>query len=70
LQRAAIPPVSASSSTDHKRELDAAVAEHKQICATYPRKGAGIDAYVGSSQQLVGGADLVNPAAEKLVRLR
>jgi len=30
-----------------REELDAALIEHKNICATYPRGGAGIDAYVG-----------------------
>lgn len=34
-------------------ELDAALAEHKRLCADYPRAGAGIDAYVGQ-QNLVG----------------
>ena len=34
-------------------ELDAALAEHKRLCADYPRAGAGIDAYVGH-QNLVG----------------
>jgi 3-dehydroquinate synthase len=38
-----------------REELDAAIIEHKRICATYPRAGAGIDAYVGSVEQnLVG----------------
>ena len=35
-------------------ELDAALAEHKRLCAGYPRAGAGLDAYVGQ-QNLVGG---------------
>ncbi|MBW4541870.1 MAG: sedoheptulose 7-phosphate cyclase [Myxacorys chilensis ATA2-1-KO14] len=39
-----------------REELDAALAEHKQICANYPRAGAGIDAYVGENQQLTGSA--------------
>ena len=34
-------------------ELDAALIEHKRLCADYPRAGAGIDAYVGQ-QNLVG----------------
>ncbi|MCY7322223.1 MAG: sedoheptulose 7-phosphate cyclase [Phormidesmis sp. CAN_BIN36] len=34
-------------------ELDAALAEHKRLCADYPCAGAGIDAYVGQ-QNLVG----------------
>jgi len=38
-----------------REELDAVVTEHKRLCATYPRAGAGIDAYVGSDEQsLVG----------------
>lgn len=38
-----------------RAELDAVVGEHKRLCATYPRAGAGIDAYVGSDEQsLVG----------------
>jgi demethyl-4-deoxygadusol synthase len=39
-----------------REELDAALAAHKEICAAYPHGGAGIDAYVGSNQQLVGSA--------------
>lgn len=36
-------------------ELDSALIDHKTLCAAYPRAGAGIDAYVGSSQpDLVG----------------
>lgn len=38
-----------------REELEAAVADHKQICATYPRAGAGVDAYVESEEpELVG----------------
>lgn len=38
-----------------REELDAVVSQHKHLCATYPRAGAGIDAYVGSDEQsLVG----------------
>lgn len=38
-----------------REELDSALLDHKTLCATYPRAGAGIDAYVGSSQpDLVG----------------
>lgn len=33
-----------------REELDAALAEHKRICATYARSGAGIDAYVGGKE--------------------
>lgn len=36
-----------------RSELDAAILEHKQLCADYPRAGAGIDAYV-SQPTLVG----------------
>lgn len=36
-----------------RAELDDALAEHKRLCADYPRAGAGIDAYVGQ-QSLVG----------------
>jgi len=35
-------------------EVDASLAEHKRLCADYPRAGAGLDAYVGQ-QNLVGG---------------
>ena len=36
-------------------ELDAALRAHKRICAEYPRAGAGVDAYLGSSEpNLVG----------------
>lgn len=31
-------------------ELTAALADHKHLCAEYPRGGAGVDAYVGSYQ--------------------
>ncbi|MFB2938812.1 sedoheptulose 7-phosphate cyclase [Aerosakkonemataceae cyanobacterium BLCC-F154] len=38
-----------------REELEAAVADHKRICATYPRAGAGVDAYVQSEEpELVG----------------
>ncbi len=38
-----------------REELDAVVSQHKHLCATYPRAGAGIEAYVGSDEQsLVG----------------
>ncbi len=30
-----------------REDLDAALSAHKQLCASYPRAGAGIDAYVG-----------------------
>lgn len=38
-----------------REELEAAVVDHKRICATYPRAGAGVDAYVESEEpELVG----------------
>lgn len=38
-----------------REELAEALAEHKRLCASHPRLGAGIDAYVGSSEpNLVG----------------
>lgn len=55
LQRAAMPkPIGECFFVNDltREELDAALAEHKRICAEYPRAGAGIDAYVGSYQQL------------------
>jgi demethyl-4-deoxygadusol synthase len=33
-----------------RQELDEAVETHKQICATLPRQGAGIDAYIGTEE--------------------
>lgn len=58
LQRAAMPrPIGECFFVNDltREELDAALIEHKRICATYPRAGAGIDAYVGSREQnLVG----------------
>ncbi|MCU0549964.1 MAG: sedoheptulose 7-phosphate cyclase [Leptolyngbya sp. Prado105] len=36
-----------------RAELESAIADHKRLCANYPRTGAGIDAYVGSSE-LIG----------------
>jgi 3-dehydroquinate synthase len=60
LQRAAMPrPIGKCFFVNDltREELDAALAEHKRICAEYPRAGAGIDAYVGGYQQhLVGSA--------------
>lgn len=44
-----------------REELDAALQTHKDLCASYPRGGAGIDAFVGGNQTaastpaLVGG---------------
>ncbi len=38
-----------------RKELDAALAEHKRLCAKYPRGGEGVDAYIESQQaKLVG----------------
>lgn len=57
LQRAAMPkPIGQCFFVNDltREELDAALIDHKRICATYPRGGAGIDAYVGSVDQLVG----------------
>ncbi|WP_414577152.1 sedoheptulose 7-phosphate cyclase [Anabaena sp. CCY 9402-a] len=40
-----------------KEELAAALAEHKELCSTYPRGGEGVDMYPLSSQkELVGSA--------------
>ncbi|MGG6265774.1 sedoheptulose 7-phosphate cyclase [Leptolyngbya sp. AN03gr2] len=39
-----------------REELESAIADHKRLCADYPRSGAGIDAYVGSSE-LIGSAN-------------
>lgn len=33
-----------------REELEASLAEHKRICATYPRAGVGIDIYVKNEQ--------------------
>lgn len=55
LQRAAMPkPIGECFFVNDltREELEAALTEHKRICAEYPRGGAGIDAYVGSYQQL------------------
>lgn len=57
LQRAAMPkPIGQCFFVNDltREELDAALSDHKKICATYPGAGAGIDAYVGSGEQLVG----------------
>lgn len=51
LQRAAMPrPIGECFFVNDftREELDAALIEHKSICAAYPRGGAGIDAYVQS----------------------
>ena len=57
LQRAAMPkPIGECFFANDLtiEELEAALSEHKRLCAEYPRAGAGIDGYVGSVQQLVG----------------
>lgn len=57
LQRAAMPaPIGECFFANDltREELDAALNEHKQICANLPRAGAGIDAYVGENPQLIG----------------
>ncbi|NJL19651.1 MAG: sedoheptulose 7-phosphate cyclase [Leptolyngbyaceae cyanobacterium SM1_3_5] len=60
LQRAAVPhPIGECFFINDftKEELESALAEHKQLCQTYPRQGAGVDAYIGSTQpDLVGSA--------------
>ena len=59
LQRAAVPrPIGQCFFINDltREELDTALNEHKRLCATYPRAGAGVDAYVGSDDQLVGSA--------------
>lgn len=60
LQRSAVPrPIGECFFINDftKEELERALAEHKQICQTYPRQGAGVDAYIGSTQpDLVGSA--------------
>lgn len=61
LQRAAMPrPIGECFFVNDltREELDAAIADHKGICAEYPRAGAGVDGYVGSYQQ-----DLVESTA-------
>lgn len=61
LQRAAMPrPIGECFFVNDltREELDAAIADHKAICAGYPRAGAGVDGYVGSYQQ-----DLVESTA-------
>lgn len=38
-----------------REELEAALAKHKQLCQEYPREGAGVDAYMGTTEpELVG----------------
>ena len=57
LQRAAMPrPIGECFFVNDltRDELEAALAEHKRICAEYPRAGAGVDAYADSELNLVG----------------
>lgn len=52
-QRAAMPkPIGTCFFVNDltREELDEAVAAHKQICATLPRSGEGIDAYIGTEE--------------------
>jgi len=60
LQRAAMPkPIGTCFFVNDmtREELDAALEDHKRICANYPRGGAGIDEYVKIQQpNLVGSA--------------
>jgi 3-dehydroquinate synthase len=60
LQRAAMPnPIGTCFFVNDmtREELDAALEDHKRICANYPRAGAGIDQYVKIQQpNLVGSA--------------
>lgn len=65
LQRAAMPkPIGECFFVNDltREELDAALVEHKRICATYPRAGAGIDAYVSSVEQDINGYAIGNEA--------
>ena len=57
LQRAAMPrPIGECFFVNDltRDELEAALADHKRICAEYPRAGAGVDAYADSELNLVG----------------
>ncbi|MBD2608475.1 sedoheptulose 7-phosphate cyclase [Scytonema hofmannii FACHB-248] len=60
LQRAAMPcPIGSCFFVNDmtREELDLAIADHKRICANYPRSGAGIDEYVKINESaLVGSA--------------
>jgi len=60
LQRAAMPcPIGSCFFVNDmtREELDLAIADHKRICANYPRSGAGIDEYVKINEPaLVGSA--------------
>jgi 3-dehydroquinate synthase len=57
LQRAAMPrPIGKCFFVNDltRDELEAALRDHKHICAEYPRAGAGVDAYADSEPNLVG----------------
>lgn len=59
LQRAAMPkPIGECFFVNDmtREELDAALDDHKRLCASYPNAGAGIDAYVGSGEQALVGS--------------
>lgn len=59
LQRAAMPkPIGECYFVNDltREELDEALDAHKRLCATYPRAGAGIDAYLGSEEPTLIGS--------------
>ncbi|MBH8573799.1 sedoheptulose 7-phosphate cyclase [Nostocaceae cyanobacterium CENA369] len=61
LQRAAVPsPIGNCFFVNDftREELATALAQHKELCITYPRGGEGVEMYPGSSQkELVGSAN-------------
>lgn len=59
LQRAAMPkPIGECFFVNDltREEIDAALDAHKDLCAAYPGAGAGVDAYVGSSEPTLVGS--------------
>ena len=60
LQRAAVPrPVGSCYFVNDltPEEIDEALTAHKQVCASYPRAGAGVETYMDSQEsELVGSA--------------
>ncbi|HBW89615.1 MAG TPA: 3-dehydroquinate synthase, partial [Cyanobacteria bacterium UBA11149] len=59
LQRAAMPrPIGNCFFANDlaREELEQALADHKSLCASYPRGGAGVDAYVGSEESELAGS--------------
>ena len=59
LQRAAMPrPIGSCFFANDltREELEQALADHKHICASYPRGGAGVEAYVGSEESELAGS--------------